>query len=123
MKLLLAGTVERWDMDSLRSVQEVSAHSTDVADSVWKAPLRLSVRLVSKATGRVAWRKTEDCSHSSSGPASIADSAKASSSGWTADFERCREEVLRACARDVSQAALDLARKAAISEAAARADH
>ena len=121
LRLLLAGSVERWDVDSERTALEASPGSATDSDSAGRGSIRLSVRLVNKATGRVVWRKSEECSANPSN-ASVADGTSSSSPGWKAQFQRCREEILRSSARDVAQAALDLARKAAISEAEARPD-
>lgn len=122
LRLLLAGTVERWDVDSERTELDALSRPGTSLDSLCRGPMCLSLRLVSKATGRVVWKKTEGCSSSPSAHASILDSTESSGAGWMANFARCREEVLRSSAYDVAQAALDLAHKAAVSEAKARAD-
>jgi hypothetical protein len=122
LRLLLAGTVERWDVDSERAALDASFRPASAADSLRGGPFSLSLRLVSKATGRVAWKKTEDCPPAPAGRAAIADSVGSLEPGWLANFSRCREEILHSSSLDVAQAALDLARKAAISEAESRAD-
>jgi hypothetical protein len=121
LRLLVAGTVERWDVDSERAMLDAGSRAPSPADSSRRGPVRISLRLLSKATGRVVWKKEEDCPPSPSA-VSAADSTTIHP-GWAAAFQACREEVLRNCARDVPAAALDLAGKAAISEAAQRADN
>gem|GEM_PF-1746518 len=119
LRLLLAGTVERWDVDSERATLDAASRPPVPADSLRDGPVRISLRLLSKATGRVVWKKMEDCPPSGP-PAPITDSATARP-GWAVAFQACREEILRNSARDVPAAALELAGKAAVSEAAQRA--
>jgi hypothetical protein len=115
LHLLMAGTVERWDLDSERTALDASVGSDPPVASGARSPVKLSVRLVSKATGRVVWKKTEECVPAASSAA--ADGMGSSPSGWAVDFERCDQEVLRSTVRDVAAAVLDLARQTAISEA------
>jgi hypothetical protein len=122
LRLLLAGTVERWDVDSERAALDAASRPPAPSDSLRGGPVQVSLRLVSKATGRVVWRKLEDCSPWRPSASTTGDSA-AVQPGWAAGFQACREEILRNSARDVPAAALKLAGQAAISEAAQRGDN
>ena len=122
LRLLVAGTVERWDRDSQALALDASVGALPHADSLRHGGLRLTVRLVSKATGRVVWKTAEDCSAPSPVTVSLSDSAVSAPSGWNSNFDRCAQEVLRTSSRDVAAAALDIARKEAIREATERSD-
>jgi len=121
LHLLLAGTVERWDVDSERATLDAASRPPVPADSTGDGPVRISLRLLSKATGRVVWKKSEACPHTKTAVSPV-DSADAHPD-WATAFQACRDEILRNSARDVPAAALELAGKAAISEAAQRADN
>jgi len=121
LHLLLAGTVERWDVDSERAALDAASRPPVPPDSQRVGPVQVSLRLVSKATGRVVWHKLENCSPWRPSSAATGDGA-AVHPGWAAGFQACREEILRNSARDVPAAALELAGQAAVSEAAERAD-
>lgn len=122
LRLLLAGTVERWDVDSERAALDAASRPPAPSDSLRGGPVQVSLRLVSKATGRVVWRKLEDCTPWRPSSTTTGDSA-AVHPGWAAGFQACREEILRNSARDVPAAALELAGQAAVSEAAERAEN
>jgi hypothetical protein len=98
--LLLAATVEQWDVPGANPIEQGNSKFHQGTDS-GRVPVKLSLRLVSKATGRVVWKTTEECI-----PSPGADS---SSRG----FDSCREEFIRRTAQDVAQGALELASKAA----------
>jgi hypothetical protein len=99
--LLLAATVDQWDVSDPHPSAVDDPKFQPPSDS-GRVPVKLSLRLVSKATGRVVWKTTEECTPA----ANVADTL-------SRRFDACREEFLRKTAQDVAQGALDLARRAA----------
>lgn len=106
LRLLLAATMEQWNVsgDSSSTVENPKFHHD--ADS-GRSSARLVLRLVSRATGRVVWKKTEECIP----PAPVADNP--ASNSLAIGFDACREEFIHRTAEDIAQGAIDLAYRAA----------
>jgi hypothetical protein len=97
LRLFVAASVEKWPSAAEQTIEADGANAKfhqGADSSAPNADLRISLRLVSKATGRVVWKKTESCSQGQS-------------------YASCRENYIHDMAEDVAQAALDLARRAA----------